>query len=239
MGLLDLPAPLFAALDRLAAELPPLARLALWAALGGWLSIELYRLLSPQARIAAAADALRAAHRDLDAYDGAFAGARPLMTRLLATAGRRLLLVAPAAIAASLPVLAMIVWLDTAYGRRFPAAGEPVTVRVSPAGYQARWEDEGAAGGAVVVTAAAGREVLQTPVPVPVTVVHKRRWWNLLIGNPAGYLPPDAPVEAIEVDMPSRDVTGTGPSWLRGWEAPFLAVMLVTALLAKTVRRVA
>src|SRR6185436_16008877 len=55
MGLLDLPAPFFDFVDRsLLGALPPLLRLILWAIAGAAISLTLYRLLSPQRRIAQA-----------------------------------------------------------------------------------------------------------------------------------------------------------------------------------------
>ena len=54
MGLLDLPAPLFDWVDnRLLSMLPPLARIVLWAVVAAVASLAIYRLFSPQRRIAA------------------------------------------------------------------------------------------------------------------------------------------------------------------------------------------
>ncbi|MFW6202036.1 MAG: hypothetical protein ACOC8B_05630, partial [Gemmatimonadota bacterium] len=71
------------------------------------------------------------------------------------------------------------------------------------------------------------------PLAAPVEVVHKRRWWNLLFGNPAGYLPDGQPVEAVTVDLPARDLVGIGPDWLRGWEPAFFVALLVVSISLK------
>jgi hypothetical protein len=117
VGLLDLPAPLFAGLDSVLGDVaPPIMRLAIWGIVAAVLSMGAYWLLSPQTRIAQAkADAL-AARRALDAYDGDLAGAWPLMGRLLGTALRQLGLVTWPALLGSLPVLALLAWLSTTYG---------------------------------------------------------------------------------------------------------------------------
>lgn len=240
MGLLDLPAPLFGAVEEVVADhVPPLLRLGLWAAVGALASIELYRLLSPQRRINAAMQRLQQAQRALAGFDGEFNDAMPLMGRMLRASGQRLLLVFPAAIAASLPILALLVWLDGAYGARFPEPGQPVAVHARPGGLDARWQDAAAgAAGTVVVTDSNQRPVVQAALPAPVPTIHKWRWWNALIGNPAGYLPKEAPVDRIDIELPRLQVLAVGPAWVRGWEVPFFALFLIFALVAKWARRV-
>lgn len=239
MGILDLPGPLFGAVEGwMAGFAPPMLRLMLWAALAAFASIELYRLMSPQRRITAAAAELQRCQRALNGFDGEFRDALPMMARMLRAAGRRLGLVAPAAVAAALPILALLVWLDGAYGRRFPNPGEPVAVHAEPARMTARWDgaQDGRAGKIVVVDD--GREVVRATLATPVATLHKRQWWNLLIGNPAGYLPSDAPVERIDIGLPRQRLLGAGPSWASGWEAPFFLSFLVFALALKRARRV-
>lgn len=240
MGLLDLPAPLFGAIEAaVAAYAPPILRLVLWAAVGALISIELYRLLSPQRRITAAAADLRQAQFALNGFDGEFQDAVPLMGRMLRAAGQRLALVFPAAIAASLPMLALLVWLDSTYGSKFPEPGQTVAVRTEAPNLDARWQGVGGGtAGEVVVVDETRTPVVRAPVPAPVPVIHKRQWWNTLIGNPAGYLPKDAPVERIDIELPRREILSLGPSWMRGWEAPFFLLFLVFALLTKWARKV-
>jgi hypothetical protein len=71
------------------------------------------------------------------------------------------------------------------------------------------------------------------PLPVPVPTVHKRQWWNALFGNPAGYLPGNARVERVEIDLPPKQVLAFGPSWLRSWEFVYLTVLLVSSIVIK------
>lgn len=239
MGILDLPAPVFAAVEAaIAGHVPPLLRLGFWAAVAALASIELYRLLSPQRRITVAMRRLQQSQKALAGFDGEFNDALPLMGRMLRAAGQRLLLVLPGAVAASLPILALLVWLDGAYGARFPDPGQPVAVHARPGGLDARLESAEAGAARVVVTDSARRPVVQAALPAPVPTIHKWQWWNALIGNPAGYLPKEAPVERIDIDLPRIEVLTVGPVWLRGWEAPFFALFLVFALVAKWARKV-
>src|SRR5215510_10542054 len=155
MGLLDLPAPFFDLVDSGLAVLPPLVRLILWAIAGAAVSLALYRVLSPQRRIAEAKAAALEARRRLNAHDGDLESALPLMRQSMKAALRHVGLVFPAAIAASLPVLALLIWLDATYGYQLPQGSEAPAVSVQPASYSGQWQPSGN----VAVRDASGAEV--------------------------------------------------------------------------------
>ena len=239
-GLLDLPAPLLQWLDdRLTMILPAALAVALWGAVAAVLSLELYRVTSPQKKIDRVRYEARAAQRELASYDGEFEGASPLIRRMLSLSLKRVLIVIPATLIAALPIVVLLAWLSNSYGHRFPAAGEAVSVDVPPP-LEGRW----VAGGRTTPSRVQalepdGRLVLDFSVSEPVPVLHKRVWWNWLIGNPAGYLPDDVPFDAMTLHVPRNEVLSIGPSWLRGWEAIFLPVLFITALAYKSARRIA
>jgi hypothetical protein len=140
MGFLDLPAPFFDLVDRsLLGPLPPLARLILWAIVAAIVSLSLYRWLSPQRRIAETKAQAAEARRSLNAHDGDLESALPLMRRSMGLALRQVWLVLPGALVASLPVLALLVWLDGAYGYQFPA-GQAPAIAVEPVAYSGHWQ---------------------------------------------------------------------------------------------------
>jgi hypothetical protein len=56
---------------------------------------------------------------------------------------------------------------------------------------------------------------------------------NLLIGNPAGYLPDSAPLEAVHLALPAQELLPWGPSWLRGWLVVYFATLLLASLFWK------
>lgn len=242
MGLLDLPAPLLALLDAgLSGIAPPAVRLAIWGLLGAALSMGLYWLLSPQRRIAEAKAEAMAARRALDAYDGEFAGAWPLIRDMLRLAVRQLALVTGPAVAASLPVVVLLAWLSTAYGYAFPAAPSAVSVHTVPDHFQARLATSGLAAAEdheVVVWNGAGQLVDRVPIRAPVPIIHKRQWWNALLGNPAGYLADQAALERIEVDLPEQQYLPMGPAWLRAWYTVFFAALLAGSVAIKVAARI-
>lgn len=236
MGLFDLPAPFFDFVDRsLLGALPPLLRLVLWAVAGAAVSLALYRGLSPQRRITAAKAAALDARRRLNAHDGDLESALPLMRQSMKAALRHVGLVFPAAIAASLPVLALLVWLDGAYGYQLPRGSQEPAVSVQPATYSGEWQ----ATGDIAVRDAGGSEVAHLTLTQPVTRIEKRRWWNVLIGNPAGYLPEQGPVEQVTIALPERQYLPVGPDWLRSWAAVALTALAIASLLIMRIARIA
>jgi hypothetical protein len=236
MGVFDLPAPLFDFVDRsLLGALPPLARLILWAIAGAAVSLALYRLLSPQRRIAQAKAAALNARRRLNAHDGDLESALPLMRQSMKAALRHVGLVFPAAIAASLPVLALLVWLDAAYGYQLPQDRQAPAVSVEPATYSGQWRPNGS----IEVRDQAGAEVARLTLAEPITHIEKRQWWNVLIGNPAGYLPERGPIERVTIALPERQYLPVGPGWLRSWVPVALAALVIASLLIMRIARIA
>ena len=236
MGLLDLPAPFFDFVDRgLLGALPPLARLILWAIAGAAASLALYRLLSPQRRIAAAKAAALDARRRLNAHDGDLESALPLMQQSMKAALRHVGLVFPAALIASVPVLALLVWLDAAYGYQLPQDRQAPAVSVQPANYSGQWHPNGS----IEVRDQSGAEVAHLILAQPITQIGKRQWWNVLIGNPAGYLPEQGPIESVTIALPERQYLPIGPDWLRSWLAVALTVLVIASLLIMRIARIA
>jgi hypothetical protein len=244
MGIFDWPAPLFAGVDGLMHFLPPAFRVALWAIVGAALSMAIYRAMSPQRRIAVAQADARKARRDLDVYDGELCGVWRLVGRALGTAGYQLWLMWPAALLASLPLLAMTVWLSTAYGYRFPRAEDAVGIEVKPARFDAQLLErfqgpEAPPDRRVLVTDRRGVPVVELPLPAPVPVVEKRQWWNFFIGNPAGYLPADGGIERVELSLPKWEIVPLGPGWVRGWEILYFSVLILSSIAIKKLCRIA
>jgi hypothetical protein len=130
MSLLDGPFAFLSALDTGAARMAPEGvRLVLWALIAAIVSMELYRWLSPQARIKTMKVELQEAQRRLSGFDGEFSEGWPLVRRMLGLALTRVGLVLPATIAASLPLLVLILWLAVAYASREIVHAGPAWLR--------------------------------------------------------------------------------------------------------------
>jgi hypothetical protein len=239
LGLFDLPAPLLQWVDeRVTSVVPAAVSIAMWAVLGGVVCLELYRVVSPQERIGRIKRDARTAQQRLSAYDGEMEGAWPLMKSMLGLSLKRVGIVIPATLVAAYPVIALLVWMSSAYGHVFPSQGQSVDVSVA-APLEGRWIQGGSQSPPQVQAMQPdGSTIIDVPLEAAVPVLHKRQWWNRLMENPAGYLPDDAPVDEVRIDLPRRELHGFGPSWMRGWEAIFLPVLFVSALTYKIVRRI-
>ena len=253
LGLLDLPAPLFDALDGAAAALglPAGVRVALYATASAWLCMALYRRLSRQDELAGLAARTRALRAELATYDGPFEGLMQRVRELLRLSGRHLRLSFVPALVAGLPLLLLLPWLSNQFGLRLPAGGEAVQVRaIEPtvdasalvwSDPSARWDAEAGAWTlawpareAPVRLTHRGAALLELPLPAPAGVVHAFvPGFNHLIGNPAGYLPEGAPLAALEFDLPAQALQPFGPAWLRGWMALYFGVLIAVSLVFK------
>jgi hypothetical protein len=245
--------PAFAAVDNLLGEaLGPLARLIAWGCLMAALVMLLYRLISPQRKIAQLRSQSAAARRQLAAFDGELDELLPMAGRSLVLSFRQIGWIFFPALLASLPLLACLVWLDSAYGHRAPSAGERVplsvmpeseTVRSTPKaaisqrsqGWQVEWPRPG---NTVVLFDSGGTQLAALGGTPGADVVEQRKWWNSLIGNPMGYLPPEARVTRLALELPATEFLNRGPGWARGWEAPFFLSLIALSILMKVVFKI-
>lgn len=245
MGLLDLPAPLLDALDAMLAAIgvPSLVRVALAGLAAGVAGAWVYRRVSPQARLGTLRAELGAVQAELRSYDGPFSGLMPLIRRQFALSLRQLRITAGAAVLAGLPALLILPWLSNRYEVAFPPPGTPVRVCAEPAGIALTTDDPALSTDAQgcldlpwpaaedpIALVEDGRALIALPTPQPSRIVHERRWFNGLIGNPAGYLPDGARTRDLRLSLPSRELIAVGPGWLRGWEAAFFTAALLSSL---------
>jgi hypothetical protein len=253
MGVFDVASPLFAWLDGLMSGwLPDVVRLLLWGVVAAVLSMALYKVTSNQAKLAAIKAEIVALRQQINQFDGPFSEMWSLVGRNLKLALRQVWVTLGPAVIASVPVIFLLVWVSAAFDARWPAPGEQLEVEAHPGAGQTlpelHWRGgdgmvaNGAGrwtvtwpgpGGSLELVDADDTVLLQLPPPAPVSVVHQRRWWNTLLGNPAGYLPSPGAVDAIEVELPKQEFLPFGPDWLRGWIPFFFAVVIIVSLLLK------
>lgn len=233
-----------AAFDTADAWLAPLfsdaVRIGGWAALTGVASMAIYARMSPQRKLKTLAATTAETQKALSACDGDFGVAWPLMRKLLSTAFARLGLTLAPSLAAGLPVILVLIWMDARFGCAAPNPGETVTINVSPPSARIVWQPRDAAQHAandewlvrwpdgaehVQLLSADGAELLVMPTSL-IPEVTRRNWWHVLTGAVA--LPVDSPIESIRVGYASREFLSIGPTWVRS----YLTIFLVTTCLA-------
>ncbi|MBD8526481.1 hypothetical protein [Pseudomarimonas arenosa] len=251
-GLLDLPAPLFDALDSGLAwlGLPPLARLMVYATASAWVSMALYRKCSRQDEIKHVSEAARSLRAELADYDGPFDGLLQQVSALFRLSARHLGLSFGPALLSGLPILLVLPWLSNSFEWIRPQPGDAVSIQAigsQSAIQQLRWNDPEVEWNAdqrawkvswpdessKLQLQQAERILLELPLQQVSAVVHQRiPVFNWLIGNPSGYLPDGSAIEQLNIELKPRELIGFGPSWLRNWLTLYLtAVVLISLLL--------
>tara|TARA_R110002111_G_scaffold139620_4_gene205373 strand:+ start:49 stop:789 length:741 start_codon:yes stop_codon:yes gene_type:complete len=237
MGLFDWPAPAFTTLDDLMGDaIGPFGRVLIWGLLCAVISMVLYRVLSPQTRIKQIKTDVKTAQKAMTDDDGEdFAHGMRLARAQLGHSFKLVGFVIGPAVLASMPALAMIVWLDGQYGYRCPAPDQTVTISVEPQGTPIEQVgiNSDAHDSSCPTIQIPGNLDGQTHVIAPaaaIPVMHQKVWWNHLIGNPAGYLPDDTPVTQLRFDLPAQEIIAFGPGWARGWELTFFVALLLASL---------
>jgi hypothetical protein len=253
LGILDWPGIVFGLInDVLLLALPLPVTLVFWAFVSGWATMWVYWATSNQDKLAALKPQVKAVQDKLKTYDGEFSGLIPLIRENFRLSGRHIGLAIGPALIAGIPVLFVLVWGSNEFGAYFPEPGEPVNVEVSsesverdadnwrwigtesrhlpsavdePLRWRLAWPDDTAR-----LETAGGKAALELPLESPAPIIHERQWWNLLIGNPAGYLPDDNPADTVRMGLPTHEILPIGPDWMRGWLFTYFVVLIAVSL---------
>jgi len=251
MGLFDLPAPLFGAIDDLLAmALTPLLRLIIWGILAGWISMAMYGFFSNQGKIGKLKAQQKKQQKEIAKFDGEFAELMPLIRRTLALGFRQLGLALGPALLATIPVLFIIIWVAGEFAYETPSARSEVLLTTEPASTDILWSTTTqvriAEGGWVINWPSKGQSLtmnadhqhlLTLPLEHDIPIIHKKRWWNLLMANPLGYLPKDGKTDVIHINLPEAVFIASGPGWIRGWMFSFFITFLLSSIVFKRLLR--
>lgn len=244
MGLFDLPAPLFSAIDGLLAmAMPPVLRLLIWGVFAGWLSMVIYRLLSNQKIIGELKAQSKAQQKLISEFDGEFTELMPVIRQAFALGFRQLGLALGPALLATVPVLFIIIWVSGEYGYATPAPGNEVFLSAEPATADIQWSSptdvkESEDGWLVswpskeqsLTMSDEQQALLVLPLEHDIPIIHKKRWWNVLMANPLGYLPQDGKTDVIHIKLPEAVIIDSGPGWMRGWMFSFFMSFLLASI---------
>ena len=249
-GWLDAGSPVLSWIDdHLLSWLPSFLRIVLWALLASVGSMAIYKWTSNQVRIVELKSEVLDARNKLNEFDGDLADLWPLLWKNISSAGRQLGLTFVPAMIASLPVLLILVWMSNTYDALPPQAGERIRVEaVADATHQLppmHWDggDAEEVGGngtwqiawpsverPMRLVDSDGITLVQLPGEALAGTIHQKRWWNVLVGNPGGYLPSPGDVDTVSIGLPSKEFQPFGPDWLRSWITLFFSVVVIMSL---------
>jgi len=252
MGLFDLPAPVLNFLDQyLAGIFSPFCRIALWGAIGAWLSMLIYKQISNQQSLIQIKRKLKSVQTQLYDFEGEFKQLWPLIFQNLGLSFKRLGKTLFPAIVSGMPLLCILVWCSNQFAYEIPPPLKPVQIELeAKAGalnqvqwlphqqskphtdslsWEIPWPDQDH----LVRLQTQDQKIFSLPLSAPVTIIHEKRWWNWLIGNPAGYLVPDSPVKIIRINLTQQQIIPFGPSWVRSWWFSFFSMLLLVSMIFK------
>ncbi len=253
MGFLDLPSPILALLDQgMGFVLPASVRLMIWAAIAALISMWIYGKTSKQDRLAELKPALKEIKKDLATYDGPIGGLWTRMGIMFRLTGQQLWLTFLPAVWSTLPVLFLLAFLSNTFTAHMPQPDTVVPVkpdaqkivakgrvtwspedRVRVDGEERYWLVVWPEDGETVTLTQGNTTLLTLPLDAAIDVVHKKKWWNWLIGNPAGYLPDNSRIEEVHLTLVDREMFDWGPWWMRFWLTPFLFFIVIFSLALK------
>ena len=258
VGVFDLLNPLFYWVDQfLQAQFgfAKVLRMGVFAGFGSAASMWLFKIFSNQNQLAELKLKISNVQKELTKTDGNTSDLKHNIQLNLQLTGKQLWLSLWPALLACLPVLFLLSFSSHQYGALTPDAG--FRVYVTPVGYQsspsdfewqgvnAQWDARKKAWtfyqpepGSTARLMLFDQQQFIFPVDTPADVVHKKRWWNFLFANPAGYLDDQASVELFELNAPQQIVINWGPGWMRGWLFAFLLYLIVFSVAIKIIFKI-
>ena len=251
MGFANRAFPFFSSVDGFLANVfSPTACLVIWGIMLGVVSMVLYRFLSSQQRIAQCKNRLTKVRQEISGFEGDFAEVLPLLGNQLSLSFKHVALTMWPASVASIPLLFLLAWFGVERSYMTPLPGEPIDVEASPATIAVTWSVDAETlgtgksrvvwppGDRLVAHVEGDEESILVPIEMAMPVIHKRKWWNALIGNPAGYIPDGTSIDKLHFMLTPTRFLPIGPAWMRGWELTFFSALVLTSILIKVVFRI-
>lgn len=229
------------------AFMPPLLRIAVWATLTAVFSMFLYKIISPQKKLAGIKEQQKAARAQLMAYDGEFEGLLGLIMKDLGLAMKIIGVALGPVLLSIVPVLAIMFCLYVIYGYRLPEPGAPTLIQIQPEEAQPVWSGQPQleptelgwilhwpkADAPVTITDTHGQLVVSLPPPAAIPEISKPSWLTALFPNPAGEITESSAIDAVLMDMPTPHYTAFGPDWMRGFAFWYFSILLAISLFIK------
>ena len=231
----------------LAPYLSDLVRIGLYGAVSGFLALLIYVLLSNQSKLKKLKGEVKVLRNQMRVATLNYREMMQLSKKNVLVSLRLLGQTLKPCVLSSLPVILFMTWLSNYFSYTLPINGKTINVSIVPNTALVVVEPSKIAkqlgNGKYAVDIEAGErmwfsvdgktvyEGIITDHPVP--TIHKKRWWNSIIGNDAGYIRSNVPVDEIIFDLPRKQLIEGAPAWLSTWEFPFFLLLFVTSITTK------
>jgi len=235
MGLFDVLSPFFLSFDDLLKPFTnSLFRISFWALISAIVSSFAFKKLSNPTKISQLKTKLKAKQNQLNQHDGEFSELKNLAIDTIKLSIKRMVLTFIPALLASIPILFILTYLSNQYELKQPQLNDSIHLNIewqkdknqqlvqtqnnttikSGAIETINWP---AINNPIYLQNSTGNvTIMSFPFNIS-NIIHKKQWWNTLIGNPAGYLTDDSDINSISFDFKPQQIIGFGPPWVRSW----------------------
>jgi len=236
MAVFDLLSPLFSGVDNLIEPLTnEFVRICMWALVSALITSIVFKKLSNPEKITSLKVKLKTKQKELNDHDGEFSELKGLAIDTMKLSMKRMGLTFLPAMLASIPIVFVLTYLSNQYELTHPEPGESIAIHVvwedidsnssttllkdnnvlkSGVIDSINWPADGQT--TQLVETNNKNKIITFPLPVS-SIIHKKQWWNNLIGNPAGYLSVESNINRIEFTYKNQEIIHFGPSWMHGW----------------------
>ena len=249
MGFFDLLSPVLSWFDNLVSPFTnEFVRITFWALVSALITSLVFKKLSNPDKISSLKTDLKAKQKELNNHDGEFSEIKDLAIDTMKLSIKRMGLTFMPAMLASIPIIFVLTYLSNNYGLMQPNTGDPIPIQVT-------WEQSSKESLISIVQDGKTLEsgeinsinwpsdskaielvekqnsniLIQFPSQLS-SIIHKKQWWNSLIGNPIGYLNDDSNVSHIEFAFKNNKIIEIGPEWMHGWLFVFFFMTILFSI---------
>lgn len=218
-------------------------RILLWGVISGVIATWLYVLVSDQSVLRNQKHSLKVLRAHLaNAQDGEFDEILNLSLKNLKQSLLLLKMVLWPTLVSSTPVLVIILWLSAFHSYRLPSHDILSIELLSPIGQIEVMPPESIVkrDGRVVNLSIDNSSSIRfyddngvvyegIPASPPIPFVYPWHWWNIVLGNEAGYLRSGSQLEAIHFQYEPKVLLSGVPEWISNWQFPYILGLTSTA----------
>ena len=230
----------------------PIIRLLLWGIAASFSSMSIYSRMSHQDKLSYIKNEISQTKKALLKYDGEFSGACHLIKKNLLLSLKQIRYQLLPTFLGAVPFIILLIWVGNTYSYNLPNHGSLIQIRTYPSGvnmisndnallislnttFDIPWPNPEEP---IKITDSGNQAIATLPLKYPIPILHKYKLWNILLGNPNGYIPKISPVNKIEIKLPQKVYINSKWKWIRSAEFIFILSAFICSLLIKLIFRI-